>query len=402
MVCIDIFRKKYVPVVVSTLKKQIWLLLPVVLMYNIKNIGVFLFILSAGLLFFTACDSVTTNEPEVSEPSNNNDNDSGWLIPFEQVYVGAGRDGIPSIDDPKFSDVSEIDFMNPDDLVIGVKMDNEIKAYPHKILNYHEIVNDRIADVPVSVTFCPLTGSGLVWNRVIDGRETTFGVSGLIFKNNLIAYDRDTESFWSQMKAMGVHGEKRGDVPESYHLVEMTWKSWKETFPGSRVLSGKTGFDRNYDSYPYGRNYHNDNKNILFPIEREDERLERKTLGHGIFYNSTLHVFPIDKFPEEIKVLNRNINGNNIVIAGSSKHRLVVAFYRQADDNTLYEFTAISDDFPIIMEDNRGNRWNIFGEAVSGPDQGRMLRSAPSYNAYWFAWADFFGFGNKEPKIVIP
>lgn len=369
---------------------------------NIENIPALL-ILSAFLLISSGCDSAVDNNTGNSGQNTNGDTEtSDWLIPEDQVYTGAGRDGIPSIDNPKFSEVSEIDFMNPDDLVIGLKIEGEIKAYPHKILNYHEIVNDRIAGTPVSVTFCPLTGSTLVWERIVNDQETTFGVSGLIFKNNLIAYDRLTESYWNQMKALSVYGELKGNRPRTYHHTEMTWDSWQKAFPDSKVLSGITGFDRDYDSYPYGRNYPTDNNNIIFPIEREDDRLERKTLAHGVHFNSSLNVYPVGEFPEEIKILNRINNGNEIVIAGSSGHRLVVSFSRKLNENTLLQFSGTSDDFPVIMEDDRGNKWNIFGEAVSGPDKGQKLRSVPSYNAYWFAWADFFGFGPNEPIIVIP
>jgi len=346
-----------------------------------------------------SCSSVVENGSDAGGEGNGND--SGWLIPSSQVYVGAGRDAIPSIDAPLFSTISEIDILNPGDLVIGVKIGDEIRAYPHKILDYHEIVNDRIDGIPVAVTFCPLTGSGGVWNRMLNGTETTFGVSGLIYKNNLIAFDRLTETLWSQMKVEGVRGPLGGEILQTYRHVEMTWEAWKEAFPGSKVLSGETGFDRNYSIPAYG-DYDTNNEDILFPIENEDDRLERKTLGHGLFYDTDLHVFPIGEFPEQFAVLNRTIGNREVVIAGSSKYRLAVSFSREMEDGTVLNLFTSQQGLPIIMEDNEGNLWNLFGEAVSGPRAGEQLESIPSYNAFWFAWADFFGFGPKDPKIVIP
>lgn len=367
-------------------------------MYQLNVKTIFVLPLFSLLVYIAGCTSVV-DDNSTAPPSSE---DSEWLIPSDQVYVGSGRDEIASIDDPDFSSVSEIDFLEDQDLVLGIKIDNEVKAYPHKVINYHEIVNDRVAGTPVSVTFCPLTGSALAWNRTVDGDITTFGVSGLIHKNNLIAYDRKTESYWSQMMNLSVKGQMQNEVPQTYQLVEMTWTSWKTAFPESLVLTGNTGYDWNYLSNPYGDNYPNDNNNILFPIEREDDRLERKTLGHGLFYNSSLHVFPIEKFPSNIKVINRIIAGNNIVVAGSSKNQLVVSFSRKLDDGTILTFRESSEELPIIMEDGEGNKWNIFGEAVDGPRKGAKLNLVPSYNAYWFAWADFFGSGPKDPKIVTP
>lgn len=352
------------------------------------------------LLLFSACTSVV-QEDHTPSNNNNTDEDEDWLIPSDQVYVGAGRDGIPSIDDPTFIKTSEADFLGPDDLVLGLKIGNQIKAYPHLILDYHEVVNDNLSNIPVSVTYCPLTGSGIAWNRMVDGEETTFGVSGLIHKNNLIAYDRKTGSYWSQMMVQSINGSQMGATPETYHLIEMKWSSWKEAFPNSEVLSGVSGFESNYQTPPYG-NYPNDNESILFPIEREDDRLERKAYGHGIFYNSSLQVIPTEGFAEQMEVININANGKEVIVAGSSEHSIAVSFYRKLSDGTRLTLQPAQGEFPVIMEDDEGNKWNVFGEAISGPRKGEELNPIPSYNAYWFAWADFFGSGPKEPRVVYP
>lgn len=352
------------------------------------------------LLLLSACTSVVQDNQSPNS-NNNKEEDADWLIPSDQVYVGAGRDGIPSIDDPSFVKTSEADFLDSDDLVLGLKIGNQIKAYPHLILDYHEVVNDKISDTSVSVTYCPLTGSGIAWNRVINGEETTFGVSGLIHKNNLIAYDRNSNSYWSQMMVQSIKGPEMGATPETYHLIEMKWSSWKEAFPNSEVLSGVSGFESNYQTPPYG-NYPNDNESILFPIEREDDRLERKTYGHGIFYNSSLQVIPIEGFSEQGDIVNINVNGEEIIVIGNSEHKIAVSFYRKLSDGTLLNLQPVPGEFPVIMKDDEGSKWNVFGEAVSGPRKGVELNPVPSYNAYWFAWADFYGQGPKEPRVVYP
>ena len=124
-----------------------------------------------------------------------------WLIPEGLVRDGGpGKDGIPAISDPKFTQASAVDYLKDEDLVIGLKYNEEIKVYPHIILDWHEIVNDEIDEFAFALTYCPLTGTAINWNRKLNGITTTFGVSGLLYNSNLIPYDRETDSNWSQMQ----------------------------------------------------------------------------------------------------------------------------------------------------------------------------------------------------------
>ncbi len=349
-------------------------------------------------LIWSGCSSATNSGSEVI--TSNGSSDSGWIIPKDEVYVGASKDQIPSIENPDFVDKEEINFMKPTDLVIGLKFGDEIRAYPHKVLNYHEIVNDEIDETPISLTFCPLTGSGLLWNRVLlQHGKTTFGVSGKIYKNNLIAYDRETESYWSQMLVQSVHGPLKGTRPsEVYHnMVEMTWEAWTEAFPVAKVLKGTPRLSYAYSSYPYGEDYNTNNENIVFPIGNKDDRLERKTLAHGISYNSNLTVFPIEGFTGDQSVINYDHKGGKVVLAGNAEKGLAVSFSRSLDGEIL-EFSPTDEPIPNVMEDNRGNIWNVFGEATSGPDEGAKLEPLLAFNAYWFAWADFY----PDAEIYTP
>ena len=349
-------------------------------------------------LFAVQCSSVSTDN---NIESQNEEENSVWSIPEDNVFIGQGRDGIPSIDDPKFDITGDIDFIKDDDLITAIQIGDDIRGYPNVILNYHEIVNDRVNDVPVAVTYCPLTGSGLAWNRIVNGVETTFGVSGFIYKNNLIAYDRETESYWSQMLNRAVAGPMNGESQKNYRLIEMTWKAWKEAYPGGKVLSGITGFDLNYALFPYG-DYRTNNNNILFPIEREDDRLERKTRTHGIFYTQNLVVFPISAFSDEGTVINSAYSGEDVVVAGMAKDELVVSYSRTLDNGTTLDFSQTDEPLPAIMQDDEGTVWSVFGEALSGPREGEMLKQIPSYNSYWFGWVDFYGTSPRTPVIQIP
>ncbi len=187
--------------------------------------------------------------------------DDEWLVPSSEVLSGGpGKDGIPSIDNPAFSSTEEVTFLQDNDLVTGIQIGNVIKAYPHIILDWHEIVNDQIDQTEVAVTYCSLTGTGICWSRLVNGTPATFGVYGLLYNTNLMPYDRATGSTWSQQRLECVNGVNIGTDATTYSLVETTWATWKAAFPGSEVLNLSTGFSRQYGSYPYGDYKTNQNR----------------------------------------------------------------------------------------------------------------------------------------------
>ncbi len=328
---------------------------------------------------------------------NNDEETSNWLIPREDVFDGGpGKDGIPSIDDPQFTTASEVTFLNDNDLVLGIKVGNEVRAYPHPVLDWHEIVNDEVNNFPVAITYCPLTGTGIGWEREINNSVTTFGVSGLLYNTNLIPYDRKTDSRWSQMELRAVAGELAGQPVTTYPLVETTWATWKTLYPDSEVLNTNTGFARNYNQYPYG-DYRTNNNLILFPINNQDDRFPAKDRGLGIVENLQakfyhLGLFDTETAGTEVVVYQDNFKGKDIVIAGSKEENFIVAYQRKLPDGALLEFQPNSNkaQTDILMLDQEGNSWNIFGEAVSGPRQGERLPGLDAYIGFWFSWPAFF------------
>ena len=196
---------------------------------------------------------------------------------LESVAVSGGpsKDGIPSIDDPSFVDAGAVDFLNPTDPVFGVALNGEIKAYPQKILVHHEIVNDQLGDHPVAVTYCPLTGTVQGFER----GATTFGVSGRLINNNLIMYDRATETWWPQMLATSIPGpwnRSPGTVSlREFGLVWTAWEQWRTLHPDTQVLSTDTGFAKNYGRDPYGsyappRGYYANDATLFEPLAQDD------------------------------------------------------------------------------------------------------------------------------------
>ncbi len=202
-------------------------------------------------------------------------------VPWDEVMQGCGRrDCIPSIDDPRFVAAGDANFLADEDIVMALEMNGEARAYPVTILNYHEIVNDFIGGRPVAVTYCPLCGSGLVFERTFEGRAVEFGVSGLLRKNDLILYDRASESLWQQITGRAFAGPRRGEELRTVPVTMTRWGTWRAVHPDTRVLSVDTGFDRPYaNKTPYGD--YDSNDRLLFPVAL-DRRLHPKTVVYGV------------------------------------------------------------------------------------------------------------------------
>jgi len=182
---------------------------------------------------------------------------------------GPSKDGIPALDHPAFDTPLQTPFAD-DERVLGVFINGQARAYPYSILNWHEIVNDSVGGVPVSVTYCPLCETGIVFERRVGGKETTFGVSGKLFQSCLVMYDRLTDSLWSQPWGLGVVGPRVNGRLKRYPAVRTTLGLWKKVHPATSVLSANTGFERDYFSYPYGSYYTSDA--LIFPV-RNTERV---------------------------------------------------------------------------------------------------------------------------------
>jgi hypothetical protein len=323
--------------------------------------------------------------------SGDNDNKSGWLIPKDEVIDGGpGKDGIPALSNPEFVTAAQADFLEPDDLVLGIKSRDIVRAYPHIILDWHEIINDEVQNKKVAVTYCPLTGTGIGWDRVLNGNETTFGVSGLLYNTNLIPYDRTTDSYWSQIGLNSVHGELIGTEARTYHLVETTWKTWKEMYPKTQVASLNTGFSRSYGNYPYG-NYKTSNS-LIFSVDPRDERLDLKERVHGIIVENEAMVLRFETFAgDKNKMVQTSFKNNSIVAIGNEDKNFIVSFINK--DNK--KFTPIELPGEGVFKDNDNNIYNVFGEIIEGPDAGSELEPTTSFMGFWFSFGAFY----PKPEI---
>ncbi|MCI0744006.1 MAG: DUF3179 domain-containing protein [Verrucomicrobia subdivision 3 bacterium] len=217
---------------------------------------------------------------------------SNATIPTSEIRSGGpGKDGIRSIDRPKFVKPSQAKFLRDDDLVVSVTVGNTTRAYPLRILVWHEIVNDTISGQPVAVTYCPLCGTAMVFDPMIGGRRLTFGVSGLLYQSDVLMYDRQTQSLWSQLAMKAVAG-KLVDTPLPWLASEhLTWAAWQERYPGGQVLSEATGEGRDYSRQAYP-GYERQEK-TMFPVPQYRSELRNKEWVAGIIVNGQAAAYPL-------------------------------------------------------------------------------------------------------------
>ena len=213
------------------------------------------------------------------------------LIPVNEILQGGPpKDGIPSIDKPLFVNASKADFMQPKDRIIGITVNGESRAYPINILNWHEIVNDNIKGTPLSVTYCPLCGTGIVYEGKLGNRTLKFGVSGLLYNSDVLLYDRDTETLWSQILSKAVSGPLRGQKLTMIASSQTRWDKWLKQHPDTKVLSTDTGYSRDYRQSPYGD--YEKTAGIYFPVSAKSRRYHPKERVLGITINGKTKAYP--------------------------------------------------------------------------------------------------------------
>lgn len=222
-------------------------------------------------------------------------------IPLDEIIGGGpGKDGIPSIDNPEFVPVVDTSSWLPSDAEgIGVTIDGTSRFYPYAILVWHEIINDQINNKPLTVTYCPLCKTGIVFDPVVNGKQLEFGVSGKLWQSNLLMYDRtqnpENESYWSQVLGQAVVGPLAGTELDVIPSTITRLSQWEGAHPNTKVLARPENSRRNYDRDPYEGYY--DSSRVSFGAEFEDDRLDPKRLVYGIETNDQFKAYPADALP---------------------------------------------------------------------------------------------------------
>jgi hypothetical protein len=323
---------------------------------------------------------------------------------LEIISGGPPPDGIPSIDQPVFLRVGDVEFLADNEPVLALEIDGDARAYPVQVLMWHEIVNDTVAGVPVAVTYCPLCNSAIAYDRRVEGRVMEFGTSGLLWNSALVMYDRPTETLWSHFTGQGIVGVLTGVELETFPVATVPWSVWRDAHPDGLVLSRDTGFDRAYGENPYPG--YDDVTNSPFLFEGEvDGRYTAMTRIAGVERDGAAVGVPLVTLQDR-GVVTAELDETDLVffwqpgtasaldadeIADGDDIGATGVFVPVVDDQAL-TFAASETGF---VDDQTGSTWNLLGQAVDGPLAGSRLEAIPHVDTFWFAWAAF------RPDTVI-
>ncbi len=327
-------------------------------------------------------------------------------IEFSEIISGGPpKDGIPAIDQPRFESIQPASqWIGDSEPVISVNIGGKAKAYPLQILMYHEIINDQINKKFISVTFCPLCNTSIVFDRNIEGKILDFGTTGRLRKSDLIMYDRQTESWWQQFDGSGIIGNYTGHTLEELPSQIISFKSFKENYPNGKVLSKNTGFQRPYGNNPYQGYDQIDNKPFLLQ-DKADPRLPAMERVISVRNNNSQRIYPFSALKNSF-VVNDVMGDLNLVIF-KAEDVLSVLDKRNISSSSMIPaytvFSPIIDGTRLAFEYQNGNIidkntssvWSALGNSIAGKLKGKQLKPIKHGIHFAFAWLAF----NPESEI---
>ncbi len=320
-------------------------------------------------------------------------------VRFSEIVNSLPRDAIRALDAPNFDTVADAgEWLDGSEPVIVLEIDGDARAYPLRILVWHELVNDVVGGRPVMVTYCPLCNTAITFERTVDGEVRTFGVSGKLRRNDLIMYDVQTETLWQQITGEGIVGAGAGRQLEFVPSQIVSFDEFRQSFADALVLNEDTGSRIVYGVNPYP--LYDTDQSTLFPNDEfDDGRLEAKERVLTVELGGEPAAFPFIALSREL-VITAEIGGVEVVafwqpgavspldsefIIGSRNVGSAGAFLPVLDGERL-TFEARDG---AIVDTRTGSEWNVLGKAVSGPLAGAQLEQVLSGNHFWFAWSIF-------------
>ena len=306
-----------------------------------------------------------------------------YKIRLEEIlWGGVRKDGIPALTNPKLIPASEADYITDNELVFGISINGDTRAYPYRFMDWHEMLNDEIGGVAVSLAYCTLCGSGILYKTQIDSDKEPiiFGSSGFLYRSNKLMYDHKTHTLWNQFNGQPVVGKlvNHNIELEVLPLVTTTWKEWLTKHPDTKVMSPDTGFSRDYTpGVPYGAYFFSDD--LMFPASVKDQTLKQKEKVFGLRISGANKAWPLSLF-KNTKVINDRVGIISIVLIGNANSETVRAYRSEG-----LQFKQ-SENGQLIA----GNQtWQLTENELIGPD-GQKLTRLPGHLAYWFAWSGYF------------
>ncbi len=329
---------------------------------------------------------------------------SEWpaVIRVEEIqWGGVVLDGIPALDNPTFIPATEADYLTPDDVVFGLSIHGDSRAYPLRIMDWHEMANDVVGGVPVSLAYCTLCGAAIAYDgRGSDGVTYTFGSSGFLYRSNKLMYDRQTFTLWNQLTGEPVLGKLvESDLRLTIlPVVLTTWEAWQAQHPATQVLSLETGYFRPYEPGAAYADYFAA-PDTMFPVWQRERSLFAKEHVYAVRLNDIPKAYPLTLLEEE-GVINDQVGDTRLVVVMAGERLFVegnsarggrytysnggeVRVYGRGDEQ--FRPGATADE----VVDDAGRSWQVTEEALLGPD-GAQRERLPGHLAYWFGWYAFY------------
>lgn len=357
------------------------------------------------LIFFISCTNASPKQKNPPPfPGFKTDFSKSSMDFSDVISGGPPKDGIPSIDNPEFTEITEAEkWLDPREPVILVRYTDgalkaETKIYPVQILMWHEIVNDRIIDAPIAVTYCPLCNSGIVFLSQAQGRELDFGVSGLLRYSNMIMYDRQTETMWQQATGEAVAGDMTGTRLEIIPSLTLSFEDAGREYPDALVLSRDTGMIRPYGTNPY-EGYDSLTQPFLYRGPDVDDTYGMLEQVIAVISGNKTQAVPYSKLRTE-GVVQFELEGKNIAVfwKGGTVSALDKSLISEGrDTGSANAFIAEIDGIILEFEKSgnsfrdrpTGSLWNASGRSVEGVLKRRQLETAAAIQHYWFSYSAF-------------
>ncbi|MEE9215828.1 MAG: DUF3179 domain-containing protein [Anaerolineales bacterium] len=291
-------------------------------------------------------------------------------------------DAIPPIHAPNYEPASAADWLNDEDTIVGYAIGKQAWAYPVRILNFHEIVNETLGGEPVLISYCPLCFSGIVYSRRLGDQVLTFGNTSALYESDMVMLDYETGSYWWQVPGQAIVGPLTGEELELLPSTVTTWRSWRELHPDTRVLSRDTGYDRNYNQDPFATYAEIlEGGRFAFPVGEaaRDPRLSPAAIVLALKVEGTVVAYPLERSAPS--VIHDEVGGSPVAVfldpgsqSGAAFHPIV------AGELLRFRWTEAG---PI--DENTGSLWDLAGRAIDGPLIGEQLKPLPTKTSFWFA-----------------
>jgi hypothetical protein len=306
------------------------------------------------------------------------DNDPPALIRLDEIlWGGVRRDGIPPLTDPKMISASEATYLDDDNVVFGVAIGGEARAYPKRILAWHEMVKDRVGGRDLTGVYCTLCGAMILYDSTVKGVHHELGTSGFLYRSNKLMYDHATQSLWSTLTGTPVVGPLvgKGIELETLYVVTTSWGEWRRRHPDTLVLSLDTGRERDYSEGAAYRDYFSTDR-LMFTVPKLDRRLPNKAEILGLRYDGEPLAIAAG-FLERNRLYQDRSGGTDFVV-----------FTDASGANRVYTATGVrfTDwDGKDSALDRTGKRWTLTEAALTNAHGGRLER-LPAHRAFWFGW----------------